>query len=65
MHSGVIALDGGIELREMVFQVNDIKLEKISNGDAVHVLSEAAQKPGLVICFSSVYIVISHITFSY
>lgn len=32
----------------MILQVNDINFENMSNDDAVRVLREAVQKPGLV-----------------
>lgn len=50
--SGAVALDGRIEPGDMILQVNDINFENMSNDDAVRVLREAVQKPGLVQYFS-------------
>lgn len=46
MPGGAVALDGRIREGDMILQVNDINLERISNDDAVKILKEAAQQPG-------------------
>lgn len=43
-----MALDGRIEPGDMILQVNDINFENMSNDEAVRVLREVVQKPGLV-----------------
>lgn len=45
---GAVALDGRIEPGDMILQVNDVNFENMSNDEAVRVLREVVQKPGLV-----------------
>lgn len=44
-----MALDGRIEPGDMILQVNDVNFENMSNDEAVRVLREVVQKPGLVL----------------
>ncbi|VDH99788.1 segment polarity protein dishevelled [Mytilus galloprovincialis] len=47
MKGGAVAQDGRIEPGDMILEVNGISFENLSNDDAVRVLREAVQKPGL------------------
>lgn len=53
--SGAVALDGRIEPGDMILQVNDINFEDMSNDEAVRVLREVVQKPGLVLIYKCIF----------
>lgn len=46
MKGGAVALDGRIEVGDMLLQVNDVNFENVTNDEAVRILREAVQKPG-------------------
>ena len=53
---GAVAQDGRIEPGDMILEVNGVSFENTSNDDAVTLLREAVQKPGLLLQFSMVEI---------
>ena len=58
MKGGAVAQDGRIEPGDMILQVNQISLENMSNDEAVKVLREAVQKPGMLVRMVEVVVVV-------
>lgn len=46
MAGGAVALDGRIEVGDMILEVNDVSFEKFSNDQAVEFLKDAVSKRG-------------------